>query len=42
MKYKYHLTFDLDWAPDSSIELCLNFLKNLILKQLFLLHIILI
>ena len=28
MTYKYHLTFDLDWSPDSSIELCLNFLKK--------------
>ena len=26
LTHNYHLTFDIDWAPDASIELCLDLL----------------
>lgn len=28
LKKKFHLTFDIDWAPDPAIELCLNILEK--------------
>ncbi|MEK9628598.1 MAG: polysaccharide deacetylase family protein [Nitrospinota bacterium] len=35
MKNKYHLTFDIDWAPDSSIQLCLDMLSEYKVKATF-------
>ena len=35
MNFKYHLTFDIDWAPDSSIELCLDILAKKNIKATF-------
>ena len=32
---KFHLTFDLDWAPDLSIALCLDLLKKKKIKATF-------
>ena len=31
----YHITFDIDWAPDDCIELCLNILKKRNVKATF-------
>ncbi|MEN5089164.1 hypothetical protein ABE458_00535 [Pseudomonas protegens] len=35
MANKFHVTFDIDWAPDSSIELCLEILKSKNVKATF-------
>ncbi len=35
MKRKYHLTFSMDWAPDSSIQLCLDILSEYKAKATF-------
>lgn len=35
MTHNYHLTFDIDWAPDASIELCLDLLGRHDVKGTF-------
>ena len=33
--HNYHMTFDIDWAPDASIELCLDLLDRHDVKATF-------